>query len=138
MSVDPRSHGEFRGQLAKMVTEKWLGPVTIGIEAAISASFQTDQVIRPVLTKDEVRRRFKLCVEGFCIMRKDLGWAVPRIVDELPVYLRKKLDHMDWEPDTDHKSWMGEERVAMQLDGEDIAPETPELEGCGDLADYDG
>ena len=98
-------HGDFSGQLAKMVTDGWAARVTTGIQAAISASFKTDQVIRPVLTQDEIRRRFRICTEGFCIMRRDLDWAVPRIVDELPVYLRCKLDGMDWAPNEDRGSW---------------------------------
>lgn len=95
---------EFRGTLAKMVTEGWIGRVVNGIHAAIVKSYNTDAITRPVLTKSEIRHRFGICVEGFCIMRRDLQWAVPRIVDELPNYLRKKLDGEHWEP-TDGARW---------------------------------
>lgn len=120
-----------------MVTEKWVGPVTTGIEAAISASFQTDQVIRPVMTQNEIRRRFNLCVRGFCIMRRDLKWAVPRIIDELPVFLRCHLDGMKWEPDEDHDSWMGNTVARMEADGPDLAPPTPDVLGAFEASDLD-
>ena len=130
-------HGDFSGQLAKMVTEGWTGRVTDGIQAAISASFQTDQVIRSVMTRNAIRRRFRICTEGFCIMRRDLGWAVPRIIDELPVYLRSKLDGMDWTPDEGREAWLGSERVAMEVDGGDEAPATPEILGGVEASDSD-
>lgn len=96
----------FAGELSKMVTEGWTNRVIMGIQAAISASFKTDQVLRPVMTKSEVKARFEICTEGFCIMRKDLKWSVPKIIDELPAYLRCKLDRIDWTPDEDRATWI--------------------------------
>lgn len=96
----------FKGELVKMVTEGWTDRVMMGIQAAISASFKTDQVIRSVMTHNEVKARFEICTEGFCIMRKDLKWSVPRIIDELPVYLRCKLDRIDWTPDEERAAWI--------------------------------
>ena len=130
-------HGEFSGQLAQMVTEGWTGRVTTGIQAAISASFKTDQVIRPVLTQNETRRRFRICVSGFCIMRRDLGWAVPRIIEELPVYLRCQLDGMDWSPDEDRDSWLSTDTEPMKLDGADQAPEIGDVAGAFEASDLD-
>lgn len=115
MQVVTRS--EFGGELAKMVTAGWIPRVVKGIEAAIARSFATDTVLRPVLTRDEAKRRFEICARGFVTMRRDLHWAVPRIIDELPRYLRANLDGDDWEP-ADHGGWnAGAETKAMVATG---------------------
>lgn len=101
----------FKGELAKLATTKWLGRVTRGIEIAIAKSFRTDTVLRPVQTRAEVERRFNMCAEIFFVLRKDLGWSIPRIVDEMPSALRKKLDGAPWAPDstdTPRKAWAGD------------------------------
>lgn len=128
-------HDDFRPDLLRMVTEGWIGRVTDGIQAAIAASFQTDIVLRPSRsrTKNEVRRRFNICVRGFNIMRRDLGWAVPRIIDEMPVYLRCKLDGAPWAPDEVHDSWVAKETVQMVVDGGDIAPDVDEVHGAQEV-----
>jgi hypothetical protein len=120
-----------KGELLKMATEGWTGRVTAGILAAISASYQTDQVIRPVNTRNETERRFRICVEGFAAMRRDLHWAIPRILDELPVYLRCRLDRMDWRPDEDRSAWIGENPEPGELteDGSDIGNPATEIQG---------
>lgn len=130
-------HSDFSGQLAKMVTEGWTSRVTQGIQAAISASFKTDQVLRPVMTQNEIRARFKICTDGFCMMRRDLGWAVPRIIDELPVYLRCKLDRMDWTPEEDRNAWLAGPGKAMELDGEDMAPDLQDVSGGFEASEDD-
>lgn len=120
------------GELVKLVTQGWISRVIVGIQAAISASFRTDNVLRPsrVRTKAEVERRFKICVEGFLIMRKDLHWAVPRILDELPIYLRCKLDGADWTPDEVRDAWTGQGKVPiLEAFGDDLGEDTPELDG---------
>jgi len=115
-----------------MVTEGWTGRVVSGVETAIRKSFATDALIRPVVTQDEIKRRFKICLDGFRMMRRDLGWAVPRIVDTLPAYLRAELDEPGgWTPPPEHRSsWFeeGKSRPA-ELDGPDLAPEVPDGEG---------
>lgn len=124
-----------RGELMKVATEGWIGRVTVGIQAAISASFRTDDVLRPhmVQTRSEVERRFKYCIEGFMIMRKDLHWAIPRILDELPLYLRCRLDGGDWKPNEVRGAWAAKERVPaseLEPDGPDLSDPTPlDVEG---------
>ena len=106
-----------KGQLVRMVTEGWVGRVTAAIAETIRTSFAEDQVLRPVLTRDEVRRRFRLCVEGFTTMRRDLGWAVPRILDNLPTYLRHRLDGTPWDPDGGER-WVADDPggEALEID----------------------
>lgn len=119
------------GELVKMVTDGWTAEVVRGIEKAITRSFATDGLIRPVRTQHEIKRRFQICVDGFRMMRRDLDWAVPRIVDALPEYLRKTLDRDNWEPPPEgRQSWIeaGRERAAV-LDGADMAPEATEIDG---------
>lgn len=127
-----REAGHAGGELAKMVTEGWAPRVVKGIEAAIAKSFAEDRlIIGPVTTQHEIRRRFQFCMDGFRMMRRDLGWAVPRIIDALPGYLRAKLDGGNWEPPPEsRKSWIEEGNVrAAVLDGPDLAPEVPDVVG---------
>jgi len=113
-----------RGELTKLVTEKWIGRVTAAIIGAIAHSFATDLVLRPVKTQAEIRRRFRICVECFCILRRDLHWAVPHILDELPIALRKRLDGDDWDPKEPGRAWRADDGAEMIVDhGEDLAGE---------------
>ena len=115
--------GEWaKGTLAQMATEGWTGRVVVAIEHAIRTSFESDQVIRPVMTRNEIDRRFRICVKGFAIMRRDLGWAIPRILDEIPRFLRCELDGMTWRPDEDHAGWLAQDGERMTTEGEDMSP----------------
>jgi hypothetical protein len=96
-----------RGDLKELVEDKWIGKVTIGILDAIAASFQTDNVIRPVQTRDEISRRFKICIKWFNVLRRDLHWSVPRILDGLPEALRSELDGTPFQPTEDRQGWVG-------------------------------
>lgn len=130
-----RQAGHGAGDLAKLATEGWIPRLVKGIEAAIRYSFQTDMLIRPVITQDETKRRFDFCMKGIRMMRRDLGYAVPRIIDELPRYLRACLDGGEgtWTPAPEERqSWVkeGDERV-LTFDGEDIAPPVPEIDTTG-------
>lgn len=104
-SVEPEIRAS--GQLAKLVTDGWIPRVVSGFQKTIANSFVTDQVIRPVVTRDEIRRRFKLCTEGFLIMRRDFNYAVPHILDELPNYLRCRLDGVQWDAVSKRNGWAG-------------------------------
>lgn len=132
MSEVGRTAGHAGGELAKLVTEGWVPRVVKGIERAIAKSFADDRlIIGPVTTQHEIKRRFNFCIEGFRIMRRDLGWAVPRILDALPGYLRARLDGTGWNPPPEErKSWIeeGRERVAI-VDGPDMAPDVPTVDG---------
>lgn len=113
-----------QGELVKMVTQGWVGRVIAAITETIAASFESDQILRPVRTRDEIQRRFRICVEGFVLMRRELGWAVPRILDDLPVYLRHRLDGTPWDPDDERGAWLTktvEEPLEADPSGEDYA-----------------
>ena len=118
-----------KGELAKIATTKWLGPTTKAIQAAIAKSFTQDRVLRPVMTRDEIKRRFKICAKAVIILRRDLGWSMPRIFDELDTALRAELDGIPWNPEDRRKAWAGEDRTGI-LAG--AAPGT--LEDSPDLA----
>ncbi len=117
------------GELVKLVTEDWIGRVTAGITDSIAQSFETDIVLRPVNTRNEINRRFEICIKWFVTLRRELGWAVPHILDEMPKILRDELDCGGYEPDEKRKAWHGEgvEGVLVE-DGEDMAPETPDID----------
>lgn len=75
-----------------------------GIERAVQRSFDSDLIRdgagRVVTTQDEVKRRINLCIDAAKMLRHDAKWSVFRIVDALPVMLRRKLDGNDWDPTT--------------------------------------
>ena len=123
-----------QGELAKLVTTKWLGRVTNAIAQTIEASFEQDQVLRPVKTKDEITRRFKICARWFIILRRDFGWSVPRICDALPRALRHELDGTPFSPEDEaaRKGWIDETAAKRTLVDEgagDVAPAVPEVVG---------
>jgi hypothetical protein len=118
------------GELVKMVEQKWLGRVVTGFGDAIEASFETDQVLRPVNTRSEIERRFRICIKWFITMRRDLEWSVPRILDTLPLALRCELDGERFEPDEIHAAWLKASNVHLESDGSpDMAPGTPFVSG---------
>lgn len=135
MATDPERFFKPGGELMKMVTQKWLGKVTQGITDAISVSFATDDIKRPVRTNEEIRRRFFICINWFCILRKDMHWSVPRILDALPRALRTELDGGKWSPDDEReKTWVGkgdaETPIELQDEGDpDMAEDVPEVKG---------
>lgn len=100
-------HEFTKGELAKLVTQDWVGKVTSGIQVAIAMSFETDQVLRPVQTENEIAHRFEICIRWFVILRRDLGWTVPKIIDKLPTILRTELDGGKFEPEDERSSWLG-------------------------------
>lgn len=135
MSESLADLAEFsRGELAKLVTTKWLGRVTGAIADTIEESFETDQVLRPVKTKNEITRRFKICARWFVTLRRDMGWSVPRIIDALPRALRHDLDGTPFDPDGEaaRQGWIDENAAKRTLvdDGDrDAAPAVPEVTG---------
>lgn len=112
-----------KGELVKLVTQNWVGRVTVGIADAIEHSFKSDEVLRPVQTRDEIERRFKICIRWFVTMRRELHMSVPRILDEIPKALRAELDGGKYSPEQDRTSWQGNgPAVRMVTDGEDLSP----------------
>lgn len=123
MSATLQEFAGTGGELLKMVTQKWMGRTVTAMTEAIDLSFLTDDVIRPVHTQNEIERRFKICIKWFVIMRRDLKWAVPRILDALPLALRVELDGGRYDPDEAHQAWLAAgEALELLPDGPDMAP----------------
>ena len=135
------SLAEFtKGELVKLVTEEWVGKVTRGIIDSIEDSFESDQVLRPVRTRNEIERRFRICIKWFVTLRRDLKWSVPRILDDLPKALRHELDGTPYSPDEKHVSWTGgggPRLEDLEVEDEDLAPAVKELKGSIEATDYD-
>ena len=87
-----------------------MATLAIGIETAVKKSFETGAVM-VFQTRDEVRRRTRLCVDVARELRGDLGWSVARIADALPRALRAKLDGTTFEPEEEQRraTWAGQE-----------------------------
>lgn len=129
-----------KGELVRLVTDKWVGRVTIGITETIEHSFETDQVLRPVRTRDEIERRFRICIQWFVLLRRELEWSVPRILDDLPKALRHELDGTPYSPDEKHVSWAGKggpRLTDLEVEDVDLAPAVTELKDAIEVSDFD-
>ena len=73
-----------------------LGKITNGVFVAVSKSFEAQQMKNP--TRDEVKRRFQICMKWAITLRGDLQWGLDRIVDELPNALATELRGGDYSP----------------------------------------
>jgi hypothetical protein len=56
-------------------------------------------------TTNEVKRRLRICMDWAERLRRDLKWSRMRIVDTMPLALRKSLDGLPWEPKEHRDSW---------------------------------
>jgi hypothetical protein len=92
------------GTWTKLLTEGQIADVVRAFEAAIESSFKSDAVLRPVRTRDEIKRRFDICARVFEELRVGRNWSIPRIRDVLPRLLRCELDGAAW-PVEDGQSW---------------------------------
>jgi hypothetical protein len=133
-----------RGELVKLVTSDWVGRVTVGIIEAVDYSFNTDEVLRSVRTRNEIKRRFNICIKWFVTLRREESWSIPKILDELPFILRTELDGKYTPPinidkiasnaikkkeGVSHSRWVSKnaEKIVLDTPGEDIAEDPPEL-----------
>lgn len=80
-----------------LVSQDQVARMTVAIERAVMLSFAADG---GRMTRDEIRRRFAICEKIVRQLRGDLGWALTRIVDVLPRYLRAELDGIPWTPES--------------------------------------
>ena len=121
-----------KGELAKIATTKWLGPTIEAIQKSIAKSFAEDEVLRPVMTRSEIKRRFAMVSKIVIILRRDLGWSMPRIFDELDTALRAQLDGAPWNPEDRRKTWAGAgPSLSLVNTGEgDMAPDPSDVEGA--------
>jgi hypothetical protein len=100
--VDALKHlyAEFReepAQLMKLIDD---------LEQTVGGSFLADGA---AMTKSEIKHRLTICAEWVLVLRRDCGWSLPRIVDELPKALRCRLDGIDYTPTREHaRSWSSE------------------------------
>jgi hypothetical protein len=99
------------GELASLVHENQVGAVYQSITLTIAGSYKVDRQRAPVgaivlMTADETKRRFKICIERFKNMRGDLKFSLPRALDELPHALRCALDQKEWKPKPERSLWI--------------------------------
>lgn len=125
-----------KGELVKLATEEWHGRAVVAITEAIDRSFENDQVIRPVRTQAEIERRFEICIRWFVELRRELHWSIPRILDALPTALRSALDGIPFDPDEERAAWHGESGPDLEVDGEDMVGEVPDVVGAIEAEDY--
>lgn len=83
--------------------------VVAGIYTTITDSFRED---RSRATRNEVTRRFEVCLGLLETMLMESDYSISRGLDSLGHALRCKLDGIPWEP---RKStmWLGSERVEV-------------------------
>ncbi len=72
-----------------------LSAVTIGIQRAVERSLKSHPMRK--LTRDEVKRRFGICVRWFKVLRVEKKLSIERCVDEMPKALRAELDGRPYE-----------------------------------------
>jgi hypothetical protein len=125
-----------KGELVKLATEEWHGRTVFAIIEAIDQSFENDQVIRPVRTQSEIERRFEICIRWFVELRRELHWSIPRILDALPMALRSALDGIPFNPDEERAAWHGAIGPELEVDGEDLVGEVPNVVGAIEAEDY--
>ena len=92
--------------LKDVVGEQKLQLTIDGVHAAIDASFQK---CGGRITRSETKRRMDICLHFAAEMRRDVGWSVQRIIDNMGRYLRCRLDGISWEPDN-RSMWLPGDR----------------------------
>lgn len=78
--------------------------VVNGFTTAIGASFLDEE---KSLKRDEVKRRYGICVKIFTALVGDLRWSTERALHHLPEYLRAEVLGIAWTPST-KTSWTQE------------------------------
>jgi len=92
--------GFVRGAKLGVLFGAHLGALRTGLERVVSQSFTS----RPVanLRDSEIKGRIDFCLGLAAELHVVKGWAVERIVDEMPAALRAHLDGTIWEPSKRH------------------------------------
>jgi hypothetical protein len=108
------------GHYVHLCSSEDLGKVTKAFEEAIALSFTTNPMREPTAT--EVRRRFGLCDKIFTVLRADLKWSLPKIIDALPTYLKCELDGVPYDPEQIGSSWS-----PAAVDAAHDVPRTPQV-----------
>lgn len=77
-------------QLEDLQDKENMARVGAAITKAVTLSFHVDE-IGGTQTSDEVKRRTRICLEHYKIMRNDLGWSISKICDQMPRALVAEL-----------------------------------------------
>lgn len=93
------------GQYAQLCNTTDIGKVTKAFLGAIELSFVTNPMPSGEVPRTEISRRFRVCDKIFTMLRADLHWSVPKIIDLLPTYLKCELDGVPYNPETVGSSW---------------------------------
>lgn len=125
-----------KGELIKICTEKWVGRTVVAITEAVETSFQSDRLLRPVQTQNEIKRRFEICIRWIVELRRECHWSMPRILDQLPTILRGALDGIPFTPDEERSAWHGESGPELEVDGDDLVGELPDVENAVEAEKY--
>lgn len=94
--------GFVRGDRVARLFGQYLGVLRTGLERVVRKSFAS----RPVseVRESEIKERIHFCVTLAAELHSVRGWAVERIVDEMPAALQAHLDGINWEP-SKRNSW---------------------------------
>ena len=83
----------------------FLGRLTIAVTEAVAKSFEEQAMRNP--TRDEVKRRFEICMKHAVDLRGERQWSLDRICDSFAVILRTELLGSRWEaPSIERAAWM--------------------------------
>jgi hypothetical protein len=74
-----------------------------GMTEVVGGSFLVDG---STMTRAEVKRRSDICAKWIMTLRRDLGWSITRILDDLSKALRCELDGIPYTPSREgHSTW---------------------------------
>jgi hypothetical protein len=91
--------------LLRMFPGDQIGSVTNAVYRVVEKSFIDDKMNHP--TRDEVKRRFEICIKWVKILRGDKHWSISRIEGRLPEALRTELQGGSWTPN-ERRVWLPE------------------------------
>jgi hypothetical protein len=101
---------DLEKELYKLVGEETVPQVFQAFSRIVTQSFIDDRrnlIVVPA-TRDEVRRRFRICIKYFLYMKGDLYMSTRKSIDHLPKALRCDLDNAKWVPPTSGRMWVPE------------------------------
>ena len=97
-----------------LVENENVATIVRAIETSIRQSFEHDRQRSAIVllsvqkpAQAEVKRRTEMCIHIFKVLRGDMKWSIGRIVDHMPLYLRKELDGESWQPSA-HTHWLNQ------------------------------
>ena len=108
-------HGQTRS-LEKLLASDDVARVEAYFGAVVRMSFlqdarrrQSSLISMPSgtvrITRDEINRRIKMCIDWFFVLRGDMHYSIMKAMDILPLALRNELDGVEWEPPPASAGW---------------------------------